>query len=339
MADLWLEPYEEAIAEFPVTGTPAAKFEAALRFALYAPSIHNTQPWRCAVEGDSLLVHADESRRLRVADPDGRWMLQSVGALVEYLHVVLRRFGFEGAVSVSTDPGTLVARVELGPMRRVDPGDRRLFDAMPRRRTNRHPFWQQQVPDRMLDRAARHAAERDVRLTTLVRPSDRELLADWVSGADRLQMADPAFRRELARWLRPVGTRKHDGIPSYAGKAPPMLRPVAPLLVRTFDVGDGIAAIDRRLASGSPALAILWTRGDGRVDWVAAGRGLVRALLSLAADGISASFLNQAVEVSSIRRELDARYGNGEHAQAVLRLGIGPEVPLTPRRTVRALLR
>ncbi|MGE0556299.1 MAG: nitroreductase [Gemmatimonadales bacterium] len=339
MADLWLEPYEEAIAEFPITGTTAAKLEAALRFARRAPSIHNTQPWRCSVEGESFLVHADESRRLRVADPDGRWLLQSVGALVEYLHLVLRRFGFEGSVTVSKEPGSLVARIEPGAMQRVNPGDRRLFDAMPRRRTNRHPFWQQAVPDRTLDRASRHAAERGVRLTILVRPSDRELLAEWVSAADRLQMADPAFRRELARWLRPVGTRKHDGIPSSAGKAPPVLRPIAPLLVRTFDVGDGIAAIDHRLATGSPALAILWTRGDGRADWVAAGRGLVRALLSLAADGISASFLNQAVEVSSIRRELASRYGEGEHAQAVLRLGIGSEAPLTPRRTVRTLLR
>ncbi|MEZ4587564.1 MAG: hypothetical protein R2909_14295 [Gemmatimonadales bacterium] len=339
MADLWLEPYEEAIAEFPVTGTAAAKFEAALRFALRAPSIHNTQPWRCSVEGESLLVHADESRRLRVADPDGRWMLQSVGALVEYLQLTLRRFGFDAPVTVPREPGTLVARIDLGAMRRVDPGDRRLFDAMPRRRTNRGPFRHQAIPDAILDRAARHAADRGVRLTTLIRPSERELLADWVSAADRLQMTDPEFRRELSRWLRPVATRKHDGIPSYAGKAPPVLRPVAPLLVRTFDVGEGIAAIDRRLATGSPALAILFTRGDGRGDWVAAGRGLVRTLLSLAADGVSASFLNQAVEVSSIRRELNARYGQGEHAQAVLRLGIGEDVPLTPRRTVRALLR
>jgi hypothetical protein len=118
-----------------------------------------------------------------------------------------------------------------------------------------------------------------------------------------------------------------------------LVRPVAPLLVRTFDLGDGVAAFDRRLASASPVLAVLWTRDDDRPAWLDAGRALARLLLSLTADGVSASFLNQPTELPEIRTELDASLGRGQASQAVLRLGYGPEVPETPRRPVAAILR
>jgi hypothetical protein len=340
MADLWLEPYEEAIAEFPVTGNARAQFAAALRYAVRAPSVHNTQPWWCRVRGGRLEVHADERRRLARADPAGRELVISCGALVEHLHVVVRRFGFEGQVEVARGgPASLMATVELGAARRVDPLDRQLFDAIFRRRTNRRPFRRRAVPETLLERAVRRAAQRGATLGLLRDAVERALLADLVTAADRIQMADPSFRRELASWLRRAGTRRTDGIPAYAGKAPKLIRPVAPLLVRTFDLGDGVAAFDRRLASGSPALAVLWTRNDDRLAWLDAGRALARLLLTLAAGGVSASFLNQATEVPEMRAELDAALGRGQTAQVALRLGYGEEVRETPRRPVSAILR
>jgi hypothetical protein len=41
---------------------------------------HNTQPWRFAVGSSWIDIHADDSRRLAVADQDGREMIISCGA-------------------------------------------------------------------------------------------------------------------------------------------------------------------------------------------------------------------------------------------------------------------
>lgn len=311
---------------------------AALRYAVRAPSVHNTQPWSCRIVGDRVEVHEDQRRRLRVADPEGRELVMSCGALLEFVHVVLRRFGLEGKVELlPPGPSTLLGTVNPGALRRVDPLDRQLFEAIFRRRTNRRPFERRAVPEAVLERAASRARQRGARLGVLREPAERAALADLITAADQRQMADPAFRRELASWLRPLGTRRTDGIPAFAGKAPRVLRPVAPLLVRTFDLGDGVAAFDRRLASRSPVLAVLWTRRDDRAAWLDAGRALGRLLLSLAADGVAASFLSQPTELADLRAELDAAFGRGERAQAVLRIGYGPDVPATPRRPVSAI--
>ena len=38
----------------------------------YAPSIHNTQPWRWRIHGPTADLYTDSDRQLRLADPDRR---------------------------------------------------------------------------------------------------------------------------------------------------------------------------------------------------------------------------------------------------------------------------
>lgn len=340
MAELWLEPYEEGIGEFPVAGSASEQLTAAVRWATRAPSVHNTQPWRFRLAGRRLEVDLDPSRVLAEADPTGREATISCGAAIEYLHLTLRRFGFEAPVSEPSRSGAL-AVVSLGEPRRVDPTDRRLFEAMAARVTNRHRFARRAVPEPIIRRAIQRAAARGGRVVVARDPIDRAVLADFVAEADRIQMASLSFRKELAHWLRPLGMASADGIPFRAGKGPIVLKPVAPLVVRSFDIGKGLAAADRRLASGSPILATLWTPTDDRAGWVAAGRSLARVLLSLAADGVATSFLNQAIEVESIRGQLrDLYQRRGDYPQMVVRAGYGPPPgPPTPRRPVSEVLR
>jgi hypothetical protein len=40
--------------------------------ATLAPSLHNSQPWRFRIDGDTIEVYADRKRRLEVLDPDAR---------------------------------------------------------------------------------------------------------------------------------------------------------------------------------------------------------------------------------------------------------------------------
>lgn len=343
MAETWLEPYEEAIGEFPAAGSDLEKFHAALGWAVRAPSVHNTQPWRFRVTRQQVEIALDRTRLLPEADPDGREAVISCGAAIEYLHLTLRRFGYDAPVAMTQHARSatteVLAVVSLGLARRVDPSDRRLFEAIPRRITNRRPFRRRAVPEAVLARAVHRAAARGVRLLVATDIIDRAVLADFISDADRVQLANPAFRQELARWLRSLGSRAKDGIPSVAGKGPRLVKSVAPLVVRTFDLGRGVAAIDRAVASGSPVLATLWSATDGIAGWVATGRGLARVLLSLAADHVDTSFLNQPLEVADLRTQIRDLYRrDGDFPQVIIRAGYGPPVPPTPRRPVSDVL-
>ena len=56
-------------SEFPATGKTLEKVRYALRYAILAPSSHNTQPWHFVINGDELLVCADRTRSLPNIDP------------------------------------------------------------------------------------------------------------------------------------------------------------------------------------------------------------------------------------------------------------------------------
>src|SRR3712207_8375749 len=106
-----------------------------------------------------------------------------------------------------------------------------------------------------------------------------------------------------------------------------------PFAIRTFDTGRGQAAKDRQLAEGSPVLAILGTGGDAPPKWLAAGQALARVLLGARTEGVWASFLNQPIEVPELRPRLRDAIGQSGFPQLLLRMGYGPEVRPTPRRS------
>jgi hypothetical protein len=120
---------------------------------------------------------------------------------------------------------------------------------------------------------------------------------------------------------------------------PDMLTAAAAMVVRTFDLGAGVAAKDMALAEGSPALALVTTPGDAPRDWIAAGEALQRVLLAVTAGGHTASFLNQAIEVPALRPALARIMQTEGVPQVLLRVGRGPKPVPATRRPVREVLR
>jgi hypothetical protein len=80
-------------------------------------------------------------------------------------------------------------------------------------------------------------------------------------------------------------------------------------------------------------LVVLSTPGDEREDWLAAGQAMEAVLLRGVSFGLSASFLNQPLELDAVRPRVAELAGDGGAPQLVLRMGFGPPVEkATPRR-------
>jgi len=336
MVDRLLDPYIEAIGEFPLTGTPAEQLRAAIKYAILAPSSHNTQPWLFRISGDRLDLYADRSRGLPVVDPDDRELVISCGAALFHLRLALRHFGCAEASDVCPEPGSpdLLARVVLAGEHEPTDEEHALFHAVGKRRTTRFAFADRTVSRELLALLGHAASAEGAWLRVVSGDAARSAVAELVARGDRVQMADKHFRRELAAWMRTNQSHAHDGMPGFALGFGDVMGAAGPLVVRTFDVGMGQAARDRDLALGSPVLAVLGTAADGTHHWVAAGQALARVLLRARVDGIVASFLNQPVELPDLRPELQRIVGGPGYSQLVLRMGYEAETPVraTPRR-------
>src|ERR687891_523520 len=68
-----LEAWNVRENDFPKDGSLSEKMNFLLRYAILAPSGHNTQPWLFKIVGNNTIeIYADRSRALPLVDPDDR---------------------------------------------------------------------------------------------------------------------------------------------------------------------------------------------------------------------------------------------------------------------------
>jgi hypothetical protein len=293
------------------------------------------------MNGDELLVCADRTRSLPNIDPFDRELIISCGAALLNLRVSFAYFGMPVEITTfpqSSDPD-VVARIEFpasGPVLK-DLAD--LFEAITKRATNRGPFIDEDVPAAIVARLKSAAASEGVDARFVQASVQRQRIAALIAEADRCQFDDPRFRRELASWIHP--SRSKDGMPAASQGLRTLTdaaTPIVAMAIRTFDLGNGVAAAHQELARGSPLLVVLSTPMDNNEGWLSTGFGLQRLLLVAADAGYAMSYLNQPIEVPDLRTELAQELLIDGYPQLLLRAGRGQPVSHSPRRAISDVL-
>ena len=319
--------------------------------ATRAPSIHNTQPWRFVATSDRLEVFLDRERALPVLDPTGRQQVISCGSAIEFAVVALADLGHGAEVDLLPDEGDPdhLATVHVTGSRSASEEDHALAAAIPRRHTVRSAFQPQAVPDELVDRLQRAAAEQGTWVKSITRSEEEVATVFLISRAEEMEQGDPAYMAELQSWMR-TDPAAVDGVPVEAVPAnDPRTRP-SNWLIRDFAAGQ--REQHEFLESGDPAapppeverpsVVLMGTDGDDRYAWVLAGRALGRVLLLATAAGLAASPLTQALDWPATRTRLQSRLSLVGHPQMLLRMGYPTEsasAVVSGRRPVAEVLR
>jgi nitroreductase len=311
-------------------------FRLALEYAVLAPSSHNTQPWLFKINDDSLELYADRKRVLKTVDPKGRELIMSCGAALYTLRLTLRSFGYKEKTELFPNPNSkdLLARVALVGTGHPNQEDKRLFEEIPNRHTQRGVFRDKPLDTAIVNELELAANLEGAQLYITRNETTRNIMANLIARGDKIQWADPDFRSEIAAWTRPSHSKNQDGIPGYALHINDAASYLTPFIIRHFDMGKGQAIKDHELAEKSPALAVLHTPEDTPHDWLLAGQALAHVLLKARVHNIHASFFNQPVEVEALRTQLKETLGLSGTPQLIFRLGHSDEAKATPRRDI-----
>ena len=247
-------------------GGKAERLRHMLSYAVLAPSRHNTQPWIFEIQGDEVHVHADASRSLPATDPDGRELVMACGAAIQNLRVAATHFGF--ATSLEVVPGVrrdgLLARVRLEERCASRPEIEELFQAIPRRRTNRLPLDGREPPEGLVAALVRDARREGAWLRP-VEAHQRRAVADLVAEGDAAQWSSGRFRAELAAWTRTNGTTRRDGMPGYAHGLSDAAALVAPWRVRFTNAG-ALRSFAKGRWSSSSRSRMMFSAGRGGIQ-------------------------------------------------------------------------
>lgn len=279
------------------------------RGAILAASPHNTQPWLFEVSADAIAVYADRTRHLGSFDPFRREMHLGLGCAIENFVRAARAFGLaadaqpaDGRLELS--PGrqpVLAARIAIASSQASrDP----LFDAIPRRHTNRGPYREEPIGPERLQRLSDLASSPTVRLLLLADAGARRELGALIVQATEQIVADPEMSMDSFRWIR-TGRREvlahRDGITIDTSGTSRLMTAAAKMLPDL-----GAARIDRiwvdttrdvHTATASVFGMILVPDRLNMAQSIAAGRAWQRLHLAATAQGIAAQPLNQPIEM------------------------------------------
>ena len=333
-----MEDYNASVGEKRSALKSLPEARDLIRFATLAANSHNTQPWRFKVTNRSIDILPDVARRLAAVDPDNHHLFASLGCSAENLAIAAGASGKPGSLSFDPANGGAVS-FAFG---NASAEERTLFDAIPKRQSTRGDFDGRSVSSGDLASLAAAGVVSGVDLVLVTERSRIDRVRDLVVAGNTAQMADAAFMRELKLWLRfnpRQAINTGDGLFSATIGNPVLPAWLGPIMVELlFKAADENEKYVRQIAA-SAGIAVFVSQKDDPEHWVAAGRACQRFALAATSLGLKHAFINQPVEVASLRPELAKLVGMpGRRPDIVMRFGYGAALPFSARRPVEAVL-
>ncbi len=322
----------------PLKGLEGAALSRELvRYATLAPSSHNTQCWKFALDATSITIVPDLARRCPVVDPDDHHVFVSLGCAAENLIQAARAWGLEGEASFD---GTRDAiRVALTPRAASATP---LFQAIVQRQSTRAEYDGQPLAADDLKLLEQAGSSERVRLLLLTDKPALERVLEFVVQGNTAQMNDKAFVAELKQWIRFSGAdavRLGDGLFGKFSGNPEVPGWLGNLMFGLFFTPKAENEKYAKHLRSSAGVAVFVGAKEDKAHWVEVGRCYERFALQATALGIRNAHVNMPVEVASVRPQFAQALGlGGARPDLVIRFGRGPMLPRSLRRPVQAVL-
>lgn len=347
------EPWEDWQAE---GSTPRSL--RLVRAAILAANPHNSQPWRFRVAEKAIDVYFDFARNIGAIDPFLREMAMGIGCALENLKIAAASDGYVAEIKLQPDPANPAhaAHILLAPGTRISSA---LYDAIPRRHTNRGPYDAERgVPAELLDGLAALGADLPgTKVTWFTTPEMKRRIGESIVAATEAIIADSRQSADSASWFRTSWQQLQtlrDGITLDAQNLPPVINAVAkilpPLGQESADQAWLQATRERHVATAAAFGLIAVPDARDNAARIQGGRLWQRMHLWATTKGLAMQPLNQMSERADRERQLgvEPRFGNalGELVadpgfQALMPFRIGyptVEAKPSPRRDLQSVL-
>lgn len=316
-----INPWDIRESEFPKFGTRGEKLEFLLRYAVLAYSPLNTQPWQFRIKHDTVEIHLDLSRQLKVRDPDCRQVLLSCGCALGNLIVACRYFGYEPNLNLLKGKlnSTLVATVALGALVEPTTEITHWLENMTELELGLSPFRQGPLPATLVQVIARVAKQYSVRVKN-IENQEKALLKVCEVACER-EGGDPHFQAEFSDWLRAQNHSVGDGLPTgFFG-----IGGLGALLGRRslthLKTPKGLAKAYRQVFTSASGGFIINTEGDAPDQILEAGIVLQQSLLAIRSQGLLGVVVQPPIDIDPIRKDLGRRFLEERSPQAFVVFG------------------
>ncbi len=329
--------------EFAKLPNSEAKLKFLLRFAILAPSSHNTQPWLFKIKKDILTVeiYANHKRRLSASDATDRQLYLSLGAAIGNLLLAAEGFGLRFEIKKFNEQiwQRPVAEVNFKNLAIGETFDEKILLAILSRHNNRNPFEDTTLPSEFIEKIGELCRQMNIRLELVTDKETKNKIKKVVEDAIVVAFRNAGFTSELANWFRPSLKKYRDGMAGYNLGVPWLLSFIFPWILRKKDVSESQKKIHKIQLQFSPAYGILSSQKDDIPNWLIVGEVLERIAVEAEKRQIRIGLLAAPIEMPGCPETLQDILGLKERPLVFFRAGYTNQVPVpSPRLHLEEIL-
>jgi hypothetical protein len=293
-----------------------------LEYARLAPSVHNAQPWRFIVQGDSIFLAVASERMLDSGDPTSRESWISFGICLEALLQAASGLGMKAEITQiqGASFSDTIATIHVTP--HTSEKQPVVLSALKKRQTYRERMEPAIVPLDLVKNCEQAVKNLDgVNVFFMQdKPAIRKV-GNYTFKAMSLALGSPDFRHELYHFVHYNWSPSRTGMHGYTlGEG--MLGSVFGKLSIKLGLGLSLKARhDQQRINDASALVFIGTKGDVPSFWLSAGRAYMRVALEITKSGLAQGTLAAPIEAASFHEDIEKMLGTSHRLQTMLRVG------------------
>ncbi|OGV95666.1 hypothetical protein A2W24_05350 [Microgenomates group bacterium RBG_16_45_19] len=306
-----------------------------------APSSHNTQPWKFKITENTIEVHADLNRRLKIADPTNKELYISVACTIPNLELAGKYFGLIPHITLLPNP-SIPNHVATIKFKQIDQplAKDELFEYIIKRLTNRSKFKKgKPLPIAYQTELTNKIKDYPIQLKIFQSAGELKTMAQLTKEGMFAALSNPAFRTELSHWVRHSWTDKGDGLPANTLGIPDAASIMIVPMVRSPFMASESSKTEFKLILSSSAIGVLFAPQNSLKYWIQTGILYETLALITCKHNLAIEPLSAAIEMDTQKKQLKQIAKTIAEPMMFFRIGFaGKKFPHAPRRPLAQVI-
>lgn len=299
------------------------KIRFLIKFAVLAPSSHNTQPWRFSVLNNQISIYLENARCLPIADNNNRQLFLSLGCSIENILIAANHFGYSTTVEYPNKFSDYnpVAIVSLNKYEKEKKGSTHLIYSILSRKTNRNRYLNKKISSDILQNI-KSLESVSTKIHIINNKDEIHQLGSIAVISSIRSMDDKKFRYELSKHIKSNITSSKIGMPGFTLGIPTLLSFLLPQMIRRLNL-EKIARRQNQLLFDeyTPYIILITTDLDTKYNWLDAGRIFQRISLILTNFNISVSPWGAPIQIENFYQDVQKVLQTNMRPQMFFRVG------------------
>ena len=304
------------------------------RYAILAPSGHNTQPWKIHIAGQTLTLYAHSGRYLPYSGLKANEPLVSLGSFLGVLKVAASGMGYKLSITHS-ESNDKIATVKIAGKEKPS---KDLLDAITQRVSNRNLYENKPVTSSVLSKITASKPD-NTYIKVISEQDDIDFIADQTVDATKTIMSDKDFRLELSKWVRNNATRQYDGMPGFVQGIPTPPSLLAKHIIKRVNVSNDQSKKDYKRVKSTHNLIILGVKNNTGKALLDAGGFYSTICVNAQKYGVATAGIGTAIIDPTTTKNVVKKYALPGKPIAIIRLGYTTKISKhTPRWPLEKVL-